>query len=151
VRLPWDVLLLFGGGFSLANGFGTSGLSAWAGGHLQSLQGAPFPLFVVVMVIGMIVLTEFASNVAATAMVLPIAGATALALGVSPVVLCVPAAVASSFAFMLPAATPPNAILFGTGSFTIPQMIRAGFLIELLGTLLVSLAALFVIPWLFGV
>lgn len=151
VRLPWDVLLLFGGGFSLANGFGTSGLSSWAGGHLQSLQGAPFPLFVVVMVIGMIVLTEFASNVAATAMVLPIAGATALALGVSPVVLCVPAAVASSFAFMLPAATPPNAILFGTGSFTIPQMIRAGFLIELLGTLLISLAALFVIPWLFGV
>jgi sodium-dependent dicarboxylate transporter 2/3/5 len=150
-RLPWDVLVLFGGGFALAMGFETSGLSAWAGGHLQSLQGAPFPLFVLVMVLGLTLLTEFASNVAATAMALPIVGATALALGVSPVVLCVPAAVAASCAFMLPAATPPNAILFGTGSFTIPQMMRAGFVVDLIGTLLITLAAIFVIPRLFGV
>lgn len=150
-RLPWDVLVLFGGGFSLATGFESSGLSTWVGGHLQSVQGAPFPLFMFVMVLGLTLLTEFASNTASAAMALPILGATALALGVSPVVLCVPAAAAASCAFMLPAATPPNAILFGTGCFSIPQMLRAGFLIDLLGTLLITLAALFLIPWLFGV
>jgi sodium-dependent dicarboxylate transporter 2/3/5 len=149
-RLPWDVLVLFGGGFALASGFESSGLSEWAGAHLQSLQGAPFPVFVLVMVLGMTLLTEFASNVAATAMALPIVGATALALGVSPVVLCVPAAAAASCAFMLPAATPPNAILFGTGSFTIPQMIRAGLIVDLVGTLLIVAAALYLIPWLFA-
>jgi len=149
-RLPWDVLLLFGGGFSLAAGFESSGLSTWAGGHLQSLQDAPFPLFVFLMVLGIAVLTEFASNVAATAMALPVVGAAALALGVSPVVLCVPAAVAASCAFMLPAATPPNAILFGTGAFTIPQMLKAGVLVDLIATLLVTLAALLLIPSLFA-
>jgi sodium-dependent dicarboxylate transporter 2/3/5 len=150
-RLPWDVLVLFGGGFSLAAGFESSGLSAWVGAHLLSLQDAPFPLFVFAMVLGITLFTEFASNTAAAAMALPILGATALALGVSPVVLCVPAAAAASCAFMLPAATPPNAILFGTGCFSIPQMLRAGILIDLLATLLISLAALFLIPWLFGV
>jgi len=120
------------------------------GGELEVIKDAPLPLFIFFMVLGIALLTEFASNTAAAAMALPILGATAGVLGVSPVVLCIPAAAAASCAFMLPAATPPNAILFGTGSFTIPQMLRAGIWIDLIATLFVTLAAVTLIPALFG-
>jgi sodium-dependent dicarboxylate transporter 2/3/5 len=148
-RIPWDVLLLFGGGFSLAAGFDRSGLASWVGDRLELFHTAPLALFVVVVVFALTLLTEFASNTASAAMALPVLGAAALAIGVSPLLLCVPAAVAASCAFMLPAATPPNAILFGTGAFTIPQMIRAGFWIDILGTVLISTFALLVLPLLF--
>jgi sodium-dependent dicarboxylate transporter 2/3/5 len=150
-KLPWDVLLLFGGGFSLAAGFERSGLSHWVGDQLTHFSQAPLPFFVLSIVLVIIILTEFASNTASTAMSLPILGATAAGMGISPLVLCIPAAVAASCAFMMPAATPPNAIVFGTGYLTIPQMVRAGFAIVLIATVLITFFTFVVIRPLFGI
>ena len=125
-RLPWDVLLLFGGGFSLAAGFERNGLSAWVGDQLQIFAQLPLPLFIVIVIVLIVTLTEFASNTASAAMSIPILAATATSMGLSPLVLAIPATVAASCAFMLPAATPPNAIVFGTGYFTVPQLVKAG-------------------------
>lgn len=150
-KLPWDVLLLFGGGFSLAAGFDRSGLSQWVGDQLVHFSEAPLPLFILAIVVVIIALTEFASNTASTAMSLPILGATAVGMGLSPLTLCVPAAVAASCAFMMPAATPPNAIVFGTGYLTIPQMVKAGFFIVLMSTVLITIFTFLVIRPLFGV
>jgi sodium-dependent dicarboxylate transporter 2/3/5 len=150
-KLPWEVLLLYGGGFSLASGFESSGLSAWVGEQLMLLEGAPLPVFVTAVVLLLITLTEFASNTAVAAMSLPILGAAAVAMEISPLILCVPAAVAASCAFMLPAATPPNAIVFGGGYLTIPQMVKAGVFMNVIGlVVIISLTFLIVRP-LFGV
>jgi sodium-dependent dicarboxylate transporter 2/3/5 len=150
-KLPWDVLLLFGGGFSLASGFNRSGLSQWVGDQLVHFSQAPLPLFILAIVLVIIALTEFASNTASTAMSIPILGATAVGMGLSPLTLCVPAAVAASCAFMMPAATPPNAIVFGTGYLTIPQMVKAGFFIVLISTVLITIFTFLIIRPLFGV
>ncbi len=150
-KIPWEVLVLFGGGFALANGFEMSGLSQWVGNLLVSFKEAPLPVFITAIIILLIILTEFASNTAAAAMALPILGATAIAMGISPLILCVPAAVAASCAFMMPAATPPNAIVFGTGYFTIPQMVRAGAFVVLMAAVLVSAFTLLLLRPIFGV
>jgi len=150
-RLPWEVLVLFGGGFSLAHGFETSGASHWVGDLLVRLQQAPLPVFIIAIVILLIALTEFASNTASAAMSLPILGAAAIGMGHSPLTLCIPATVAASCAFMMPAATPPNAIVFGTGYFTIPQMVKAGFFVVLMAAVLISLFTLLLVRPIFGV
>ena len=150
-RLPWDVLLLFGGGFSLAAGFERNGLSAWVGDQLQIFAQLPLPLFIIIVVVLIVTLTEFASNTASTAMSVPILAATATSMGLSPLVLAIPATVAASCAFMLPAATPPNAIVFGTGYFTVPQMVKAGIGVNLIGVILISLLTLLLARPLFGV
>ena len=150
-RLPWNVLLLFGGGFSLAAGFERNGLSAWVGDQLHVFAQLPLPLFIVIVVVLIVTLTEFASNTASTAMSIPILAATATSMGLSPLVLAIPATVAASCAFMLPAATPPNAIVFGTGYFTVPQMVKAGIGVNLIGVILVSLLTLLLARPLFGV
>ena len=150
-RLPWDVLLLFGGGFSLAAGFERNGLSAWVGDQLQIFAQLPLPLFIVIVVVLIVTLTEFASNTASAAMSIPILAATATSMGVSPLVLAIPATLAASCAFMLPAATPPNAIVFGTGYFTVPQMVKAGIGVNLIGVILISLLTLLLARPLFGV
>jgi len=150
-RLPWDVLLLFGGGFSLAAGFERNGLSAWVGDQLHIFAQLPLPLFIVLVVVLIVTLTEFASNTASTAMSVPILAATATSMGLSPLVLAIPATVAASCAFMLPAATPPNAIVFGTGYFTVPQMVKAGIGVNLIGVILISLLTLLLARPLFGV
>ena len=125
-RLPWGVLLLFGGGLSLAAGATTSGLAEWIGGAMSGLGGAPTWLILLVVVTVMVFLTEVTSNTATTATLLPVLAGLALGLGENPLLLCVPAALAASCAFMLPSATPPNAVVFGSGHVTIPQMARAG-------------------------
>ena len=150
-KLPWDVLLLFGGGFSLASGFERNGLSTWVGEQLSVFAELPLPVFVIVVVLAIVVLTEFASNMASTAMAVPIVAATATTLGLSPLVLAIPATVAASCAFMLPAATPPNAIVFGTGYFTVPQMVKAGVGVNLIGIVLISLFTLLLARPIFGV
>ncbi len=150
-KLPWEVLVLFGGGFALATGFEMSGLSRWVGDQLVRVQDAPLPVFIVAIVLLLITLTEFASNTASAAMSLPILGAAAVAMGLSPLILCVPATVAASCAFMMPAATPPNAIVFGTGYFTIPQMVRVGVFVNLIGVVLISLFTLLLVRPIFGV
>lgn len=139
-RIPWGVLILFGGGLALAAAFAETGLVQWIGEKLTLLEGVP-PLFVILAIAVLLTfLTEVTSNTATTSIMLPIlGGAAAAALGVHPLLLMIPAAISASCAFMLPVATPPNAIVFGAGHLTVPQMARAGILINLVGVILVTL------------
>ena len=130
--IPWGVLLLFGGGFSLAKAVSESGLADWIGGHVALFAGAP-PLAIIVAVTMMIVfLTELTSNTPTVAAFLPILYSVAEGIDMDPMLLMVPATVAASCAFMLPVATPPNAIVFGSGHISIRAMVKAGFLLNLL-------------------
>lgn len=138
-KLPWDVLLLFGGGLSLAAAMKASGLDVYIGGQLGSLSGVPTWVLILAVSIVVILLTEITSNTATTAALVPIMGAAAQGLGVHPALLMVPAGVVASYAFMLPVATPPNAIVFSSGTLRIGQMARAGLLINLLGVAVVVL------------
>jgi len=145
-KLPWSILLLFGGGLSLASAVSQTGLAAWLGGNLNSFGMLPLALLVM-LVAGMIIfLTELTSNIATTATFLPVVGAIAVEAGIDPVVLTVPVTLAASCAFMLPVATPPNAIVFGSGLLTIPKMARAGLALNLIGIVLVTLVALLLAP-----
>jgi len=149
-RIPWGVLILFGGGLSLAAGFDSTGLSAWLAGRVQLLGDAPLLLLVLAVTALIIFLTELTSNTATAAMSMPLLAAVADGIGHNPLLLLVPAALAASSAFMLPVATPPNAIVFGSGYVTIPQMARSGFVLNLTGLVLIPLLTwLLVIP-LFG-
>ncbi len=145
-RLPWGVLLLFGGGLSLAGAVSRTGLAAWLGNALQAVGTLPLPVIVIIAAAMIIFLTELTSNTATTATFLPVVGAIAIEAGFDPITVTVPVTFAASCAFMLPVATPPNAIVFGSGMLTIPKMARAGFLLNLVGIGVVSLAALYLAP-----
>ncbi len=146
-KMPWGVLILFGGGLSLAGGFKSSGLAEWLGNQVGLLENAPILVLVVAVTTLIIFLTELTSNTATSAMVMPILSAVAIGLGQSPLLLIVPAAVAASCAFMLPVATPPNAIVFGSGYVTIPQMAKSGFGLNIIGiVLVVAITYLLVFP-----
>ena len=145
-RLPWGVLILFGGGLSLAAAVSGSGLALWLGEQLAPLNAWGTAVLVVASVALVIFLTELTSNLATTATLLPVMGAIAIQAGLPPIVLTVPITIAASCAFMLPVATPPNAIVFSTGAISVPQMVRAGILLNLIGIVIVSLAALFLAP-----
>jgi sodium-dependent dicarboxylate transporter 2/3/5 len=149
-ELPWEILILFGGGLSLAASVSETGLAHWLGSALVPLGTFGIAAIVVGAVILVIFLTELTSNLATTATLLPVLAALALELGVSPITLTVPVALAASCAFMLPVATPPNAIVFGSGMITIPQMARAGLVMNILGIILLSLVALFLAPQILG-
>jgi solute carrier family 13 (sodium-dependent dicarboxylate transporter), member 2/3/5 len=126
-RLPWGILVLFGGGLSLAAAIQTTGLAAWIGEQLLGLQALPLVLVTVLVTSVVVFLTELTSNTATAAAFLPIVAAAAVAFGVDPLVLAVPAVVGASCAFMLPVATPPNALVYATGEVDMTDMIRAGF------------------------
>ncbi len=145
-RLPWGVLILFGGGLSLAAAVSDSGLALWLGESLSPLNTWGTAVLLVAAITMVIFLTELTSNLATTATLLPVIGAIAIQAGVPPIVLTVPITIAASCAFMLPVATPPNAIVFATGRLTIPQMARAGILLNIIGIIIVSLAALNLAP-----
>ena len=145
-RLPWGVLILFGGGLSLAAAVSDSGLALWLGESLSPLNAWGTTVLLVAAVAMVIFLTELTSNLATTATLLPVIGAIAIQAGVPPIVLTVPITIAASCAFMLPVATPPNAIVFATGRLSIPQMARAGILLNIIGIIIVSLAALNLAP-----
>jgi sodium-dependent dicarboxylate transporter 2/3/5 len=146
-RLPWGVLLLFGGGLSLAAAVEANGLAAWIGGRLEGLGGLP-ALWVVLAVVGtVILLTELTSNTATAATFLPVVAAVAIGLGVEPLLLVLPTTLAASCAFMLPVATPPNAIVYGSGRVTVAQMVRAGIWLNALFLALLTLAAFTIVPW----
>lgn len=144
VRIPWDIILLFGGGLSLAAGFSETGLTTWLAGQLRFLEGAPMPLLILGTGVLVIFLTEVTSNTATASLMLPVLGALAQALQISPLLLMVTATLCASFAFMLPVATPPNAIVFGSRCIRMAQMARAGLWLNVLGVLLISL---FVYLW----
>jgi|TARA_B110000259_G_scaffold98812_1_gene114047 sodium-dependent dicarboxylate transporter 2/3/5 len=148
-KLPWGLLLLFGGGLSLAAQINSSGLGVWIGGALVSLSSVP-PILLIMAVATMIIfLTEITSNVATTSTFLPVFGAVAVSIGVLPVSLTIPVCLAASCAFMLPVATPPNAIVYGSGKFTISQMMKAGFILNILGIFVVTFFAFFLAPTIF--
>jgi sodium-dependent dicarboxylate transporter 2/3/5 len=144
--LPWAILLLFGGGLTLAAAVSRTGLAAWLGGSLHDVGLLPLVLLVLIVATLIIFLTELTSNIGTTATFLPVVGAVAVEAGYDPIVLLVPVTLAASCAFMLPVATPPNAIVFGSGLLTIPKMARAGMVLNLISIVLVSLVALAVAP-----
>jgi sodium-dependent dicarboxylate transporter 2/3/5 len=146
VRLPWGVLVLFGGGLSLAAAVSDTGLALWLGEQLAPLNAWGTAVLVVASVAMVIFLTELTSNLATTATLLPVMAAIAVQAGVPPIVLTVPITIAASCAFMLPVATPPNAIVFSTGAISIPQMVRAGVFLNIIGIIIVSIIALTIAP-----
>ncbi|MFW5825055.1 MAG: SLC13 family permease [Marinobacter sp.] len=137
--LPWGVLLLFGGGLALAGVISSSGLADAIAESMSALDMLPMLMLVGLVVAVIIFLTEVTSNTATAAAFLPLLGALAMGQDISPVLLTVPAAIAASCAFMMPVATPPNAIVFGSGHLAISDMIKAGFVLNLIGILLVTL------------
>jgi sodium-dependent dicarboxylate transporter 2/3/5 len=145
-RLPWSVLILFGGGLTLAGAVTRTGLAEWLGASLQTVGALPLFALVIVAATMIIFLTELTSNIATTATFLPVVGAIAIESGYDPIVLTVPVTLAASCAFMLPVATPPNAIVFGSGMLTIPKMVRAGMMLNIVGIFLVSIVALHLAP-----
>jgi sodium-dependent dicarboxylate transporter 2/3/5 len=149
--VPWDVLLLFGGGLSLASQIQGSGLSEWLGSQATLLHGLPIVVLVAVVCFGLLMLTELTSNTATAATFLPIVAAVAVSLGQNPLLLLVPTALAANCSYMMPVGTPPNAIVFGSGQVTLPQMARAGVLLNLALVPLI-LGVLWVLgPLVFGV
>lgn len=130
--LPWSVLLLFGGGLSLAGNIERHGVSAYLGGLAGGLQDLPVLAVLVVIAFGILLLTELTSNTATAATFLPITGALALSLGQNPLLFLIPTALAANCSYMMPVGTPPNAIVYGSGLITLPQMARAGFLLNVL-------------------
>jgi sodium-dependent dicarboxylate transporter 2/3/5 len=146
VKLPWDVIFLFGGGLALAKGFEVSGLSKWIGMQLISLQSLNIILIILIIVILSIALTEVTSNTATAAMLIPVVAGVAIAIHTHPFILIIAATISASLAFMLPVATPPNAIVFGTHYMTIPQMAKIGLILDLIMIVLVTFMVQFVLP-----
>lgn len=146
VKLPWGILLLFGGGLAIAQGFQSSGLDIWIAENLTQLNG--FSLFIILLVAITAVnfLTEITSNLATTAMILPILAPTAVILGVHPYMLMVGATLAASCAFMLPVATPPNAVVFGSNYLKISDMIRVGILMNIISIIIIFIMVYFILP-----
>lgn len=151
VKLPWGILLLFGGGLSLAAAIRANGVGEYIGHQLAFLSGIPTLLLVMAVIALVIFLTELTSNTATTATFIPILAALSPVFDLHPYMLIVPAAIAASCAFMLPVATPPNAIVFGSGHVNIQQMIRAGFWLNLLGVVLITVLVYTVMMWMLGV
>ncbi|MEM7656944.1 MAG: DASS family sodium-coupled anion symporter [Bacteroidota bacterium] len=150
VKLPWGVLLLFGGGLALANGFKATGLAEWIGEQMTLLDGVPMLMLILILVAAVNFLTEITSNLATTAMILPILAPMALTLDVHPYLLLVGTTIAASCAFMLPVATPPNAVVFGSGYLRIPDMFRTGFWLNVVSIVLITLVVYFLLPLLWG-
>ncbi len=149
-HLPWGVLLLFGGGLSLAHAIETTGVGQWIGRAVATVGPLPVIALVALTCLIIVGLTELTSNTATTAAFVPVIAGVAPAMGLDPVVLVVPVALAASAAFMMPVATPPNAIVFGSGHVTIPQMIRAGVWLNLLTIVLVTATTLWLVPRIIG-
>ena len=144
-NVPWGLLVLFGGGLSLANAVQATGLAVWMGNLIP--QGISIALIVILVVTMIIFLTELTSNMATTATFLPVVAAIAIQSDFNPILVTAAVALAASCAFMLPVATPPNAIVFGSGLIRVPQMAKAGFLINVLGILVVSFIAVVSVPY----
>ena len=144
--LPWGILLLFGGGMALALGFETSGLALWIGNHMSLLEGVSVLVLVLALVVCVNFLTEITSNMATTAMLLPVLVSLAGLLNIHPYILLVSATLAASCAFMLPVATPPNAVVFGSGYLKIEDMIKNGFWMNIISILIITIFGYYILP-----
>ncbi len=150
-RIPWNIILLFGGGFALAAGFKTSGLSHFIGMKLTALQTLHPVIILLVVVTTLTFLTELTSNTASAQTFLPILASLSAAIHINPLFLMIPATIAASFAFMLPVATPPNAIVFGTNKLKISDMAKTGFWMNLIGILVLTLVSYFYLQYVFDI
>jgi sodium-dependent dicarboxylate transporter 2/3/5 len=148
VKLPWGILLLFGGGLALAQGFGSSGLAEYIGSKMTLLQGMSLVLLLLILIAAINFLTEITSNLATTAMMLPILAPLALGIDVHPYLLMVGTTIAASCAFMLPVATPPNAVVFGSGYLKIYDMVRVGIWMNIISIILLTIIIYFLLPYL---
>lgn len=151
VKIPWDILILFGGGFALAQGFNDSGLTHYLANQLSVLKGSHLLLIILSVTAMVLFLTEITSNTATASLTLPVMGALAVTMQIHPFALMVAVAIAASYAFMLPVATPPNAIVFGSRYVTMPQMVRAGLWLNLIGILIITLFVMVVLPRVWGI
>ncbi len=150
-KLPWNIVLLFGGGFALAKGFEVSGLSIWIGEQLQFGDSFPLILLLLIVIILISFLTELTSNVASTTILLPVFAGFAVSKNIHPYFLMIPLTMAANLAFMLPTATPGNAIIFGTNKISIDKMIRTGFILNLVGIILVFIISVTLLSWVFSI
>ena len=146
VKIPWGIILLFGGGMALASGFQITGLAAWLGAQMGLLQGLSLFLLVLFITAAVNFLTEVTSNLATAAMLMPILAPIALQLEVNPFILMVATTLAASCAFMLPVATPPNAVVFGSGYLKISDMIKSGFWLNIISIIILTLMVYFLLP-----
>lgn len=151
VKIPWDILILFGGGFALANGFSHSGLTGVIASQLSVLQGIDVLFVILAVTLVVILLTEITSNTATASLFLPIMAALGMAMQIHPFALMLAAALAASCAFMLPVATPPNAIVFSSRYISIQQMARTGIWLNLIATLLIGLLVYFYLPFIWDI
>ncbi|MFK5583005.1 SLC13 family permease [Serinicoccus sp. LYQ131] len=149
--LPWGVLLLFGGGLSLAAAVAGTGLDEWFGTQVTALGTLPIVLLLLAVVLLVLFLTEVTSNTATAATFIPVLGGVALGIGVDPMALLIPAALAATCAFMLPVGTPPNAIVFGTGAVKIQEMARGGIVLNIVGAILITLFTVLIGPFALGI
>jgi solute carrier family 13 (sodium-dependent dicarboxylate transporter), member 2/3/5 len=150
-RLPWDVLVLFGGGLSLAAAISSTGLADWMGDGMRGLDTWPTIALLIVSLTVIVFLTEITSNTATAAAFMPILASIAIALNIDPLILVVPAAIGASCAFMLPVATPPNAIVYGSGFVTLPQMAKAGIWLNIVMITIITISMYLMMGWVFGV
>ena len=146
VKLPWGIILLFGGGMAIASGFESSGLAVWLGNQMTTFAGLSTFLLILMLITAVNFLTEITSNLATTAMLLPVLAPMAVTVDIHPFDLMVGAAVAASCAFMLPVATPPNAVVFGSGYLRIPDMVSKGFVMNIISIIILTLFVYFVLP-----
>ena len=151
IKIPWDIILLFGGGLTLAASFANTGLSDWIGNNLIYLKGTHVAIILLIIIALINFLTEITSNSATTSIILPIIAALALAIDMNPILLMCATAMAASCAFMLPVATPPNAIVFGSGELKISEMIRVGIWMNIISILVLLFLMYFVVPIIFGI
>lgn len=151
VDMPWGVLLLFGGGLALSGQFTSSGLTESIGDAVEGLAGVPIIVLVAVLAFAILFLTEITSNTATAATFIPVVGGVALGIGADPLILTVPVALAATCAFMLPVATPPNAVAFGSGYVTIGQMVKGGFWLNMIALVVLTLATMTLAVGVFGI
>ena len=145
-KLPWGILILFGGGLAIASGFQSTGLAAWLAGTLKGLDNVSFIVLLFAVSAMVNYLTEVTSNVATATILLPILASIAIAMEVHPYALMIAATLSASCAFMLPVATPPNAVVFSTGYIKISQMVRAGFFLNMISVIVIVFALWFLLP-----
>lgn len=149
--IPWGILLLFGGGLAIAAGFRESGLSSWMGNQLTIFDSFHLIVMIACATLLILFLTEITSNTATATMILPVVAALALALEIHPYALMIPCAMAANCAFMLPVGTPPNAIIFATEKLSIGEMMRVGFLLNIIAAMLIVLMVYFMVPLLWNI
>jgi sodium-dependent dicarboxylate transporter 2/3/5 len=147
VTIPWGVLLLFAGGITIASAFSASGLSALLADGISGISSLPVPLIIASIALSVSFLTEATSNTASTTLLMPVLAAAAVGAGLEPALLMVPAAMSASCAFMLPVATAPNSIVYGSGYITTRVMVREGFALNLLGAAVITAVCLLRLGW----